>query len=118
MHETNIRMTEELWRRIQAWRPNINVSGECTRILREYVTELETMSPDQLANEKRSHRPAAALTMRVTYPESLAERLKPFKPHINISAICCEGLEDYLDALDELPDDLQARLKDVPKEET
>jgi hypothetical protein len=74
------------------------------------------MPPDELT-EKKVYRAEAGRSMRVTYPESLAERLRPFKPYINISVICCKALEEYLDTLDALPDDIKARLKDVPTED-
>ena len=116
MHETTITMPAKLLQRIRSWRLHINVSGECARALLEYVEELEAMSPEELSSQKQPRRLNATESIRITYPESLADRLQPYKSHINISAVCCRWIQEYLDALDDLPDDIKAKLKNAPQD--
>lgn len=116
MHKTNITMPTKLLQRIRAWRPHINVSGECARVLQEYVAVLETMSSDKLAARRPRRRLDAQESIRIAYPKSLADRLQPYKSHINISAVCCRWIREYLDALDALPDDIKAKLKNAPQD--
>lgn len=112
MHETNIIIPQDLAQRLKAWRPRINISGECARALRKRIAELEAMASDELPRGESPRRGIEMDSIRITYPEALAERLRPFRKNINVSALCTAALEEYVASLEALPEHIRATLKE------
>jgi post-segregation antitoxin (ccd killing protein) len=108
MHDTSITVPKSLAKRIAKWRYQINVSQVCVNALRREMQRLDKIQEKERPRpRRRPRREKRYVNVRIEYPEAFAERLAPYKPYMNISAVCSEAIEAYLTTLENLPENVQ-----------
>lgn len=111
MHDTNISIPVTLKQRLESWKPRFNVSEVCTQALRNYVAMLEMLPPEELPTRTVRRRAGKMSYHRIKYPEDLANQIQQYQQHINVSAVCTEALQEFVDKLEELPTHIKDTLK-------
>jgi post-segregation antitoxin (ccd killing protein) len=108
MHETSITVPKSLSVLINKWRHQINVSKVCINALQKELDRLAEIAVDRRPKPKRRPRQKERyVNVRIEYAQELAERIAPYKPYLNISAVCSEAIETYILTLESLPEDVQ-----------
>ncbi len=98
VHQISITVPEDLVRRLEAW--ELNPSAICTGALQETLEQLEA----RVTPESRRRRTSAQAYVRtkISYPQDLHRRLRPYYRFINRSQICSTALEAAVSALEAL----------------